>query len=251
MVEEEKPDIKDQETSDWTLVEKLNNLSKVKPYDIEVLATSKVPHNIPYLEVYRTDELYYEPYVSPYLSVGVDGTVSTSGLDGGVGDQSSGDGSDTNLWTELSKVVWEFYPASKDKNRWIQEFRDADATWASIARVVNKMGGDKDKQNKVIGKVLEIKKKYSSLKGMSSAKNNPIFEKTLNTKKLHDELVKKIAPYYKKSANLSTIANKYVVIVNTKETIAIATGLYAKHLKKDANIKQLNSDVAKLKKKYS
>lgn len=57
------------ETYDWDTVLKLHSKSNdVKPYSIDELATNKVPHNIPYLEILRTDELYYEEYKSPFLS---------------------------------------------------------------------------------------------------------------------------------------------------------------------------------------
>ena len=42
------------------------------------LVSSKVPHTIPYFEVYRTDELYYKDYVSPYLSSGASSTEDSS-----------------------------------------------------------------------------------------------------------------------------------------------------------------------------
>ena len=88
-----------QETHDWTEVIELHNKTKLKPYSIEELATSSVPHNIPYLEVYRTDELWYKEYHSPYGSdVSVtDSSTSTSsesdtGSDGGDESSSSSSG---------------------------------------------------------------------------------------------------------------------------------------------------------------
>ena len=78
-----------EETHDFTEVIELHNRAKVKPYSIEELATSSVPQNIPYLEVFRTDELFYEEYSSPFLS-----SVSTD--DGGSDDGGSDDNENNN-----------------------------------------------------------------------------------------------------------------------------------------------------------
>lgn len=92
-----------------------------------------------------------------------------------VAENSSGCGSGSlnksQLWTELSKIVTEFYPASTNKNYWIGELRDASTDWAGIAKVINKMGGDKAKQNKVIGKVLCYKKRYKEMTTQSSSRS--------------------------------------------------------------------------------
>lgn len=56
------------ETSDWTNVLKLMDKDNVKPLDMETLAPTSIPHNIPYLEVYRTDEVYFKDYESSFLS---------------------------------------------------------------------------------------------------------------------------------------------------------------------------------------
>ena len=225
---------------DWAQVRKLKNGAKVKPYDIEVLATSKVPQNIPYLEVYRTDELYYVPYKSPYLSVGVDGSVSTSGLDGEGVSESGG-----NLWTELSEVVWEFYPRSTNKNYWIGELRDADANWTSIARTVNKMGGDKEKQNKVIQKVLNIKKAHPT----SSSSGGSTYSSKTRNQKLKDELLKIISKYFKQEADYSKIANKYMQVRSDK--VQGVTATYGKYLKDIHSTPNVNSEVFQVKLKYS
>ena len=103
----------------------------------------------------------------PSVSKGKDNTSSSSlgdsgdGTGGGSeGDGESGSGSGSgskNLDDELMGVVDEFYPRSKNKKYWVDQLKTAYRNWTSIARVVNKMGGDKEKQNKVIGKVLKIK----------------------------------------------------------------------------------------------
>ena len=83
------------------------------------------------------------------------GDGTTSGGDSE--SEESGEENDTLLWTKLSEIVWEYYPASKNKNKWIDYLRNAKKTWSSIAKVVNKMGGNREKQDKVIGEVLNAK----------------------------------------------------------------------------------------------
>lgn len=77
----------------------------------------------------------------------------------------------SQLWTLLSVIVNKYYPASKDPNYWIGQLRDADTKWGSIAKVVNKMGGNKDKQNEVIGEVLAAKKRLKEESGGSNVNN--------------------------------------------------------------------------------
>lgn len=256
--EEEKTDPKDQETSDWTQVNDLTSKSLVKPYDIETLATSKIPHNIPYLEVYRTDELYYQSYVSPYLSVG-DGTSSTSGGDGSTGDGSGGNVSnESTLWTDLSKIVWNYYPASKNKDYWIGKFRDAKNNWTSIAVVVNALGGDKDKQNKVIQEVLNVKNKYMSNKisDMSSATKG-ITDKIYSTKtrndRIRNEITTQVKKYYRIDTHIhySSIVNRYMKAENNKYSIGAVTLLYKNHLRSGVYKPTVNQAILDIKVKYS
>lgn len=104
----------------------------------------------------------------PSVSKGKDNTSSSSlgdsgdGTGGGEGsDSESGSGGsskdDSKLWTKLSDIVWKYYPSSKNKTYWIRCFKNALMNWTSIARVTNKMGGDSEKQNKVIKEVLKAK----------------------------------------------------------------------------------------------
>lgn len=51
--------------------------SEVKIFGIEELVPSSTPITIPYLEVYRTNELEYVPYLSPY-NVGIQSSDSES-----------------------------------------------------------------------------------------------------------------------------------------------------------------------------
>lgn len=50
---------------------------EVEIYSIEELVPSSVPITIPYLEIYRTNELEYIPYISPY-NVGCSSTSDDS-----------------------------------------------------------------------------------------------------------------------------------------------------------------------------
>lgn len=253
---QEVEDPKDQETSDWTDIKKLANKSNVKPYSIETLATSKVPHNIPYLEVYRTDELYYQPYTSPFLSSGVDGTTSAGG--GGSDSSGSGGGSGSSvLWTELSKIVADYYPRSTNKDYWIGELRKANNNWASVANVVNKMGGDKDKQNTVIRKVLETKKKfpYDSQAGQLALSSKSIADKVYSSKsgveKLRNALLETVRKYYKSGIHHSVIVNRYMEAENSRVSIGARTLVFRKYLKSGITPSTVNKAVLDVKKKYS
>ena len=103
-----------------------------------------------------------------------DGVVNEEDQEAAQSSSGCGSGSlnGSQLWTELSKIVAEFYPASTNKNYWIGELRDAATNWTGIAKVVNKMGGDKSKQNKVISKVLCYKKRYKEMTAQSSLRSS-------------------------------------------------------------------------------
>lgn len=49
------------------------DIGKVEMYSIDELAPISIPLTIPYLEIYRTNELEYVPYKSPY-NVGIQST---------------------------------------------------------------------------------------------------------------------------------------------------------------------------------
>ena len=90
MVEIDTPSSVENTTSDTSGKDITNEVevdkSEVEIFKIEELAPSSAPLTIPYLEIYRTNELEYIPYLSPY-NVG----VSTSDSD------SESDSSDTDL----------------------------------------------------------------------------------------------------------------------------------------------------------
>lgn len=260
-------DPKDDETSDWTEVNTLKNNTKVKPYDIELLATSKVPHNIPYLEVYRTDELYYEPYTSPYLSMGaISGGAGGTGGGGGSDSGGGGGSSDGVLWTKLSEIMATYYPKAT-ADYWIRQLRNAPNTWVGVASVVNKLGGDKGLQNNVIRAVLNAKKNYSannpsdrSASGASS-RGESIADVTFSSKdkvkKLHNELLNLVKKNYKThdekghALHHSVIVNKYIASTNNRASVGSVTIVYNKYLKSGVNRTELNTKVMNIKAKYS
>lgn len=149
-------DNEQEETSDWTDVIELHNKSKLKPYSIEELATSSITHTIPYLEVYRTDELWYEEYESPFLggsgdSTGTssdesgDGTGSSSGDSGSGGSNGGNNGNNTptysskskngRLKSELKSLVNNYYKKGANHNTLITRYMDCKNNMVIIAGV--------------------------------------------------------------------------------------------------------------------
>ena len=232
------------ETHDWTDVITLRDKSKVKPYSIEELATTSVPHTIPYLEVYRTNEVMYRPYKSPYLT-----EISTDGSsDGSSSSEDSGDGggsSSSSVWTALSKILSDYYPASKDKNGWIQKLRDANSDWTSIAKVVNQMGGDSKKQNNVISAVLNAKK------NSSTSSNSPRYSSKNKNAKLKNELMSVVKNNFKKKANYNTLVNRYMEAKTNKDSISSVTNHSSVWLKSSVSPSTVNNAVYNIKHKYS
>lgn len=113
----------DKETSDWTQVLELSQKDNVKPLDIEVLAPSSVPHNIPYFEVYRTDELYAKDYISPFMTLPSDSTSGDDENDGGESNSDNGDNgnnggsSSSNNGSSSSSNNYDTPHSSKTKNQ--------------------------------------------------------------------------------------------------------------------------------------
>lgn len=75
----------------------------VKMYSVDELAPNTIPVTIPYLEIYRTNELEYIPYKSPY-NIGIQ---STSEETTSTSSASTGDGatSDNNLTSDMISSV--------------------------------------------------------------------------------------------------------------------------------------------------
>ncbi|MBP5422956.1 MAG: hypothetical protein J6Y78_11000 [Paludibacteraceae bacterium] len=149
-------------TFDWTDVLKLYEDSIEKPYSIDKLATSEVTHVIPYLEVYRTDEVLFRPYISPYLSTSNNTSDSGEDSDSSSEDSdSSSDGSSTEessnntntnsnttpahsslkknekLSKELEKVVKKFFKKSVNVSTMVKRYMECDTNKWSILSITN------------------------------------------------------------------------------------------------------------------
>lgn len=258
-------DPKDLETANWLDVEALKLNDNVKPLKIETLAPTCVPINIPYFEAYRTDELYYKEYESPFLSSTSDST-GTGGDSSGDGDSSGGDSSDDgsggSLWTALATIVDNHIEVSAGKkNQYIQRLRGADTNWTAIAKIVNdhKIKGNAT-QNTVIRAILNAKKNNKdsnsgggSSSGKSSSKKGGVkgkySSKTKNAK-LQKELLIVVKRYFKKEANHTTLVNRYMASKTNKVNIAIVSSVSSKWLKNKNNIGSLNKAILNVKKKY-
>lgn len=238
-----------QETHDWTEVIELHNKSKVKPYSINELATNSVPTNIPYLEVYRTDELFYEEYKSPFLT-----EIST---DGGSGDSSSGgsdsgdgsSGSGASLWTELANIVNNHITVSSGKkDQYIQRLRDADNNWTAIAKIVNghKIFGNAT-QDTVIRAILNAKKNNGGSNNGVSTNYSP---KNKNSK-IKKELKTIIKNNFKKQVNVSTLVSRYMNCKTNREAIGSVTNRSSVWLKPSVSPSTVNDAVYRVKHKYS
>ena len=85
------------------------DIDKVEMYSVDELAPISIPITIPYLEIYRTNELEYIPYKSPY-NVGIQSSSSSedsssSSTDSeGLGN-TSGASSDSNLTSDMTSAV--------------------------------------------------------------------------------------------------------------------------------------------------
>lgn len=170
------------ETSDWTRVVELENRNKVKPLDMEVLAPTSVPHNIPYLEVFRTDEVYYKDYESPFMSVG-----ETSSTESTTSSEEDGEQSSEENVTQTSS-------------------------------------GD--------------------------AHNEGHSSKTKNAK-LSNELRNVIKKYFKNTANVNTLVNRYMSARTSKTSIGSVTNRSSVHLKSNVSPSEVNGAIYKVKHKYS
>ena len=235
-----------QETHDFTEVIELHNKSKVKPYSIDELATNTVPHNIPYLEVYRTDELYYKEYESPFASdVSVcDGSSDSSG-DG------SSDSGGTVLWTELANIVNNHITVSSGKkDQYIQRLRDADTNWTAIAKIVNghKIFGNAT-QDTVIRAILKAKKNASQSGGGGSS--SPQYSSKTKNKKLSEEIRTIVKRNFTKKVNVNTMVERYMNCKTNKSSISSVTNHSSVWLKASVSPSSVNDAIYKVKHKYS
>ena len=176
-----------QETSDWTQVIELNQKNIVKPLDIDVLAPNVVPHNIPYLEVYRTDEVYAKEYTSPYLNntgnTSTDSTIGTENNQNEDADSSSGNSHNPNtssngkngaehssktknekLAKELETVLKNHYKSTTNFKVLVNRYMLCKTNKLSISVVNGRSANNLKKGTDVksmTNAILRIKKKYS------------------------------------------------------------------------------------------
>ena len=176
------------ETSDWSQVIELHQKSNVKPYDISILATNTVPINIPYLEVYRTDELYYKDYESPFSSTseqvtdGInsgDDTETTDGTGTDTSSQTSSGGSKVNdkgkqssssgkvktqnIKSEILRIVKIYYKSSANYNAITNRYmlcKNDKKFIAGVTALHQKHLKKKDTAPSVVRAILNAKKKY-------------------------------------------------------------------------------------------
>ena len=97
MVEYSKVDNTTSDSSGLDITDEVEgDISDVNIYSISQLVPSSAPITVPYLEVYRTNELEYVPYISPY-NVGASSSSDDSSSSSTDSSSSSTDSSsDTN-----------------------------------------------------------------------------------------------------------------------------------------------------------
>lgn len=174
------------ETSNWENVMKLEDSSKAKALDMEVLAPTCVPHNIPYLEIFRTDELYFKNYESPFLSnsgntsfeeptqaLGTDSTGTANDKANVVshnvanelskGETHSSKTKNSNLASELESILRNHYKSTANFKVLVQRYINAKTNKLSIS-VVNGRSSNNLKKGTDIksmtNAILRVKKKY-------------------------------------------------------------------------------------------
>ena len=178
------------ETSDWTNVLKLQDKANATALSIEVLAPSTVPHNIPYLEVYRTDEVFFKEYTSPFLSNSGNTTfeepTESLGTDSLSEESQAGDvlarnvGNQVNngsskgethssktktqkLASELESVLRKHYKSGTNFKVLVQRYTNAKKNKLSIGAVTVRSANNLKKGTNVktlTNSVLRIKQKY-------------------------------------------------------------------------------------------
>lgn len=241
-----------QETSDWTQVVALNQKTKVKPLDISVLAPNVIPHNIPYLEVFRTDELYAKDYVSPFMTPPSSTTGDNSESGGESGSDSSSSSDSGSLKSEITSIVENHITVSNSKKeQYVNRLVNANTNWTNIAKIVNghKIKGNAT-QDTVIRAILKAKQKANIGSNSNLNHDTPHSSKTKNTK-LSTELHNILKNHYKKTSNFTTLINRYMGCKTNKLAIAIVTGKSSNNLKKGTDVSSLNNAILRVKRKYS
>ena len=137
-----------------------------QPHTIDEIVPRNTPLIIPYFEAYRTNELEYVEYQSPYLNQNETSGDSSEEDDGSDTSEENSGSSDrarsSKLWTDISKLVWEYYPKLKKKDDFIRDLKSCEVNWTSIAKQVNKRGNphNKKKQSDFIEAVLKLLEQY-------------------------------------------------------------------------------------------
>ena len=234
------------ETHDWTEVIQLKDKSTVKPYSIEELATTSVPHNVPYLEVYRTNEVMYREYKSPYLS-DISGEGSSDDSTGS-GDDSTGSGDEASLKDAIKTIVKNHVTVSSGKeDQYVDRLVKADNNWSAIAKIINghKIFGN-GTQDSVIRAILDAKKKNSSNSGVS-----PTHSSKTRNQKLSNELKSIVKRYFRKGVNRKTMVSRYMNCNTNKDSIRSVTNRSSVWLKSSTSPSDVNDAVYRVKHKYS
>lgn len=177
-----------------------------KPHTIDEIVPESTPLIIPYFEVYRTNELEYVEYESPYLNQN-ETSESTDeegeGSEEGSGGSGNSRANESKLWTDLANLIWQYYSRLKKKDDFIRDLKSAEVNWTSIAKQVNKRGNPHNgkKQSDFIEQVLRLKEAYSHIDRRSYSNTKKIViagGKVINTSPKAQKLIKKMqnASYY-------------------------------------------------------
>ena len=155
----------------------------VKPYTIEELTAKGVPQTIPYLEVYRTDEVFYRPYTSPYLAgvstTGTDNTTDSSSEDteessgsstndnstsNGIAPKYSSKNKNTKLKSEIKTIVKNNFKEKANQDTLVKNYMNSKTTKEAIGSVTNHSSvwlKDEVSPSSVNDAIYRIKHKYS------------------------------------------------------------------------------------------
>ena len=171
-------------------IEHLGETSKPvnKPHTVDEIVPSSVPLIIPYFEVYRTNELEYVDYISPFLSQNEEGNGNGESDEDSDSESSKRDADKKKKLKEsITSLLDSYYPKLSDKESFINELMNDELTWASVAHTVNKMGNPSTKnQNFIIEQVMRYKEEYSGTTRRNYAQSKKVVlaaGNALNTKK--------------------------------------------------------------------
>lgn len=240
-----------QETRNWTQVVELETNNIVKPLDMDVLAPKSVPHNIPYLEVYRTDELYAKDYVSPFMTPPSNTTEGNSD-EGGVNGSENSSSNNASLEAEITSIVNNHITVSSGKKeQYVNRLVKAEAKWSNIAKIVNghKIKGNAT-QDTVIRAILKAKQGANSNQSSSPQHDTPHSSKTKN-QKLETELRAILKNHYKSKTNFDVLVKRYMGCKTNKLSISVVNGRSSNNLKDGTDVASMTKAILRVKKKYS